>query len=274
MSHASGTERYRPDKRASRLEAWKLEESETCWYLWYRSSSETTQHIIGALPRAKAVRTLHHDPEWPYRIRLDFAPSDALTDFLRILENVLVIEREYQFSLDAAVALDFYSRQDAAGDVQYTDIGRLLRRIKGYEAVTRDDAESAGRQVIDLMEGVVSDHAWLSTATRIIPVPGHSVTEVATSVRIGAALAGSFGIPLTQVTTRSRDRKPAKHMPPSERKDLLDEFRIEESLAHRTVLVVDDVYHTGRTMAGVARAAKRAGADVVLGLAGARNFRR
>ncbi|MCP2256793.1 Phosphoribosyl transferase domain-containing protein [Streptoalloteichus tenebrarius] len=58
-----------------------------------------------------------------------------------------------------------------------------------------------------------------------------------------------------------------------ERSTLLDEFRVDERLDNQTVLVVDDIYHTGFTMAGVAKAARTAGAKTVLGLVAARNIR-
>ncbi|GHF05982.1 hypothetical protein GCM10017786_44420 [Amycolatopsis deserti] len=64
----------------------------------------------------------------------------------------------------------------------------------------------------------------------------------------------------------------AKKMPRTERSVLRWGSRINEDLQGETVLVVDDVYHTGETMAGVAAAAKNRGAKTVLGLAAARTL--
>ena len=59
----------------------------------------------------------------------------------------------------------------------------------------------------------------------------------------------------------------------SDRAALVDEYSIDQNLTGRAVLLVDDVYDTGSTMRGVARAARHAGASTVLGLAGARTLR-
>ncbi|WP_414937322.1 hypothetical protein [Amycolatopsis sp. cmx-11-51] len=47
---------------------------------------------------------------------------------------------------------------------------------------------------------------------------------------------------------------------------------VDEDLEGRTVLVLDEVHHTGWTMADVTHAAEQAGAATVLGLAAARNL--
>jgi predicted amidophosphoribosyltransferase len=116
-------------------------------------------------------------------------------------------------------------------------------------------------------------HEWFNEATRILAVPGHAQDKPSVSVMVGTLLAHELGIDLTTVTGRRPYRKPAKLMSPRERVALLNEFRVNENLQGRTVLVLDDVYHTGYTMAGVANAARQAGAATVLGLAAARNLR-
>lgn len=49
-----------------------------------------------------------------------------------------------------------------------------------------------------------------------------------------------------------------------------DAYVVTENLHGRTVLILDDLYESGATMAGVANAARRAGASTVLGLASTR----
>jgi predicted amidophosphoribosyltransferase len=127
-----------------------------------------------------------------------------------------------------------------------------------------------------ICSGVGSTHTvsgWFNEATRILPVPGHTRDKPSVSVMIGALLSRELGIPLTDIEAKSAYRKPAKDMKLHERRALLHEFRIDEDLEGRTVLVLDDVYHTGWTMAGVAHAAEQAGATTVLGLAAARNLK-
>lgn len=271
MADSSRSDRFIPDPRANRLQEWDLERKGPSWFLKYRSSPDTSRHIVGALPRAKSVPTLKYDAQWPYRIRFDFAPPGNLEDFLRLLEKAMVIAR-LPAVVDAAIALDLYQDFDTSGKRYYTSTGVLVRRVKGYERVGPADVDLAGQLLCDRLSEVVVEHLWLINATRILAVPGHDPDEVAASQRIGARLARELGIPLAGVTLRDGPRKPAKNMTPFERKALLNGFTVNENLDGETVLIVDDFYQTGNTLAGVSNAAKRAGAKTTLGLVAARNL--
>ncbi|KFU76083.1 Phosphoribosyl transferase domain-containing protein [Amycolatopsis lurida] len=267
--------RYRPDRRGKHLEDWWLEESDSARFLKYRGIPATADHVLGVLPRARKVGTLKHDAEWPYRIRMDFEPDRSLSDFMEFLKEVLVIQIKQQGFVDAAIALDFYRRpvEDGSSETVHTETGNLLRQVKDYTPTEQEEWNRAGQALCDSLSDVVVRHEWFNEATRILAVPGHTLAKRSVSVILGTLLSHEFGIPLTTVESKSGDRKPAKNMTPEERKALLHEFRVEEDLEGRTVLVLDDIYHTGYTMAGVANAAKRAGATTVLGLAAARNLR-
>jgi len=269
------TPRYRPDRRGKHLEAWRLAPSDSAWFLEYRGIPATTDHVLGVLPRAKSVGTLKHDAEWPYRIRMDFEPERSLHDFLDFLREVLVIQIEQQGYLDAAIALDFYRRpvEEGSSETVHTETGALIGKIKDYTPATEEEWNRAGQALCDSLSDVVVRHEWFNEATHILPVPGHTRAKRSVSGILGTLLSHELGISLTTVEAKSEDRKPAKNMTPEERKALLHEFVVKEDLEGRTVLVLDDVYHTGCTMAGVANAAKRAGATTVLGLAAARNLR-
>jgi hypothetical protein len=137
--------RYRPDRRANHLEAWRLERSGSSWFLEYRGIPATTDHVLGVLPRAKMVGTLRHDAEWPYRIRMDFNPDSSLNDFLVFLQEVLVINIKQEGFLNAAIALDFYMRPVEVGsdEVTHTATAELIRLIKGYESAGKDEVNRA-----------------------------------------------------------------------------------------------------------------------------------
>ena len=51
-------------------------------------------------------------------------------------------------------------------------------------------------------------------------------------------------------------------------------FSMDETASLQGVLIVDDLYHSGKTMGEVAAAAKRAGALSVHGIAGVRIMRK
>ncbi|OLZ57227.1 hypothetical protein BS329_00630 [Amycolatopsis coloradensis] len=207
---------------------------------------------------------------------MDFEPDSSLNEFMDFLREVLVINIEQKGHLDAAVALDFYQRsvREGSSELVHTETADLIRLIKGYAAARRAEVDHAGLRLCRSLSDVVVRHEWFNEATRILPVPGHARDKPSVSVMIGTLLSQELGIPLTTVESRSEGRKPAKKMTDRERAALLHEFRIDEDLEGRTVLVLDDIYHTGYTMAGVAYEAKRSGAKMVLGLAAARNIRR
>ncbi|MBC6447611.1 ComF family protein [Actinokineospora xionganensis] len=270
---------YTAHPRANRLDDWDLVPvSKQMWYLMLRGAPEIVNHVVGAWPRAKSINIHPHDqPQWTHRIRLDFAPHEELKEFLDLLRKILVLWVRGSSDLDGAVALDFYKKPSATDPTQLenTPTAELIRTIKGYRSCDNAEVMRAGRALCDDLYEVVMQHPWLNRADRILPVPGHSRSgPPSASVRLGAALHHDLGIPLTQIYTRHEHRTSAKDMKLlSERTALLGEFRIRENLEDKSVLIVDDIYHTGCTMAGVARAARHAGATTILGLVAARVIR-
>lgn len=247
------------------------------WFVEYRGVQETVDHVVGVLPRAERVGTLGPDTEWPYRIRLDFEPDKSLDDFLDFLQEVLVIRVEQEDFLNAAIALDFYKQPvtSKSGEVlEHTETANLVRAIKGDRPATKDEVNRAGQALCESLSNAVLRHEWFNEATRILPVPGHHRDKPSVGVMLGVLLAQEIGVPWTAVQCANAYRKPAKKMSDRERAALLHEFRVDDDLTGQTVLIVDDVYATGSTMAGVANAARQAGAATVLGLAVARNVRR
>jgi predicted amidophosphoribosyltransferase len=69
-------------------------------------------------------------------------------------------------------------------------------------------------------------------------------------------------------------RSPAKNLAPHERaKALRNQFSVTEDLTGRSVLIVDDVYRSGVSIAETARAAHAAGAETVQALCAVRTLR-
>jgi phosphoribosylpyrophosphate synthetase len=255
-----------PHRRTDRLEEWKLEPSGSSWFLRYRGSPGVTDHVLGALPRAKALADSRTDARLPHRVRMDFAPPDGLEDFLRLLGEVVLIPPGPPGGPDGAVALDRYARpvREGSSETARTEHGGLLHLVR--HGGPRAEVDRAGRRLCAELAEVVLRHEWFVRATRLLPVPGHDPDRPAASALLGIGLAQELGLDLTPVATRARPRKPARQLTPRERGDLLNAFRVDEDLGGRTVLVVDDSHRTGHTMAGVANAARRAGAAAVLGL--------
>ncbi|QFZ17476.1 phosphoribosyltransferase [Saccharothrix syringae] len=248
------------------LADWKLEPSGSSWLLRFRCPPEVADHVFGALPDAEPLRNRGTDPRWPYRLRLDSAPPADLADFLALLGEVLVVPVNHE-ALDAVLALDHRMQLDGSAR---TDRAEQLHLVKhgGVPA----EVDRAGQELVAALAEAVIRHEWYVRATRVLPVPGHEPPRPAASVLLGLALAQDLGLGLTPVTGPAR--KPARLMTARERVDLLSAFRVDEDLTGRTVLVVDDAYQSGYTMAGVANAARRAGATTVLGLTAVWHTRR
>ncbi|HEY3709484.1 MAG TPA: phosphoribosyltransferase [Amycolatopsis sp.] len=265
---------YQADSRANRLEDYEFEQSSTTWFLNLRGSEEATRHIVGALPRAKVARPAAGDRRWPQRIRLDFEPPSNLTELLELLKTVYVIEIKYQDSLNAALALDFYRESADGTGPQPTETGEWVRRVKRYDEhhdLPQPEVDAAGKRLCEALVDAIAQHDWFLGADRVLLVPGHEPGPSA-GFLLGANVAGQLGRPPVEVEPVVVSRKSAKQMTTKERAGLLGGYRIRADLTGETVLIVDDLYQTGSTMTGVARAARRAGATTVLGIAATRTL--
>ncbi|WP_143086208.1 phosphoribosyltransferase [Amycolatopsis saalfeldensis] len=265
---------YQADSRANRLEDYELEKSSTTWFLNLRGSEEATRHIVGALPRAKVARPAAGERQWPQRIRLDFEPPPSLTELLELLKTVYVIEIKYPDSLNAALALDFYQDSADGAGPQPTETGEWIRRVKRYgeyHDLPQPEVDAAGKQLCEALFDTIAQHDWFAGADRVLLVPGH-VPGPSAGFMLGVNVAEQIGRPRVEVEPVTAGRKSAKQMTTKERAGLLAGYRIREDLTGETVLIVDDLYQTGSTMTGIARAARRAGATTVLGLAATRTL--
>lgn len=276
MSSASPVTPYKSDRRGNRLDAWEFERVGHEWFVLLRGSQEIAMHVVAGCQGAQLVeRRRHHSPYWSHRVHLPGPPDAGLRDFLDLLRRLLVLC--VRDGIDGAVALDFYSRPGKADQrqLEYTESGTLIRTIKSYASSSPAQIRAAGRELCQMLADVVTTHPWLRSAVAILPVPGHDprVASPSAGVRIGHTLRRMLDLRLTTVDTRTEFRLSAKNMTSAERAALLDEFVVVDDLSGCTVLVVDDVYHTGHTMAGVARAARTAGAVTVLGIVPVRVMR-
>jgi hypothetical protein len=267
---------YKPDRRGNRLQDWRFETLGQRWLLLLRGADDIAKHVVAGCPGTRRVNLQwRHREYWTHRFLLAEPPTSDLEEFLKLLEKTLVLC--VRDGIDGALALDFYSRpcESDSEQLEYTETGNLVRRIKSYGYVEPVDLTAAGVALSTSLKEVVAKHPWLRSATRLLPVPGHDSRAKQTSggVRIGHTLSRMLGLDLIKVGTRHEFRLAAKSMTSEQRASLIDEFIIEDDLTGDTVLIVDDVYHTGWTMAGVAKAARQAGALTVLGIVPARNLR-
>jgi predicted amidophosphoribosyltransferase len=106
----------------------------------------------------------------------------------------------------------------------------------------------------------------------VVSVPGHTSTRPGNGELIAALTAQRAELPFIRTTALHDERPEAKNM--TEAFDLTDEFAVPIRLGHSEIIIVDDTFHTGSTMAAVAVAARRSGATTVYGLVCARTMKK
>lgn len=263
---------FAADDRGNFLHRWSIQRSGTAWFVLLRATDLVADHVIKGVPDACACEP-GRNSTWTHRISLEHRPDDAIERFLDRLQRTLVFRPRP--GIDGVVALDHYTRATADGPGwEYTRAAAMLRTIKYHAStVPREEVRAVGQTLSLELANIAREHPWLASATRILPVPGHRrIGPPSTSVRIAQTFAAELHLPVTPVATLHEFRRSAKDMGRDERAALLNEFVIDHDLRGRPVLIVDDVYQTGCTMAGVARAARKAGAATVLGIVAARAF--
>jgi hypothetical protein len=264
---------YRADLRANRLEDWSYDATDHPGHLLIRGSADIARHLARGWPRLGSAKPILGQSHWTYGLRVDFQWDPELEDFLNLLKKAHVLRVSPTGSVSGAMVLDFYKRVSTAdeGRLVHSTIGRLVSHAKGYEP---GDMEGSRQILSGHLRDVAAKHLWFRRATRVLPVPGHKgASNSELSHRIAETLRDNLGLEIVRVDLRDGPREPAKNMTPYRRAALKNGFLVYGDLLDETVLVVDDLYHTGSSMGGVANAARRAGATTVLGLAAARVFR-
>lgn len=267
MVASSPSNRFVSDQRGNHLADWRIRREGPVWSLLLRGSQATLGHVIACWPRAKPVGLRPENrPYWTHRLRLDFPPSPELENSLRLLQNVLILPIA-DVIIDGAIALDFY-KQPSQEQHEYTDIGRIVYMLK-YQRLASDETRSLGRTLCAALCDAVNGHPRFRDVTRLAPVPGHTSPL---SIRIGSTLHRDLDIPITRVHRRGNAPRPVKDMTQRERIEQFNDFAIHEDLTGQRVLIVDDLYRTGRTLVEVAQVAHTAGAERVFGLFAARTL--
>ncbi len=154
------------------------------------------------------------------------------------------------------------------GQWPYTDVGLLLFRAK-YRSVSR-----AGTALGELMTDHVARHPGLRRAEAVVSVPQSSGTSrrVDWPATWAAEIASVLGVPRGTLW-RGRTVAPQKDLKSDEERRENQAGSMRAVHLPERVLIVDDLYMTGRTMAEAARAARAAGASVVMGLCAAKTLK-
>lgn len=130
-----------------------------------------------------------------------------------------------------------------------------------------------GLQLAAELSDVIRRHPTYNAADAIVLVPGSTPRRF--GERLASAVSKNTGKPLLRTKAVHAERLEAKNAEIAGSADLASKFTIEGGdVEGRSVVIVDDVYKTGRTMRAVAKVARAAGATEVYGLVGARTMRK
>lgn len=228
------------------------------------------ESVIGSTRCSRLEMPAHLKGRFTHRLHVDGPIPPAVREFLELLQEVLTLE--VRGPLECAIALDFYKDPTSDPDPMRwanTTAGRMVNAGKYSGDVT------ARNQLIDALADVVRRHPLYRRADMIATVPGHRADVVSFGERIANGVAARVSKPVVLTASAHAMRPAAKQAdeqgwPPP---DLSDEFTLGPEVHGRVLLIVDDVYKSGRTMRAVAKAARDAGAVAVVGLVGARTLR-
>lgn len=260
------------DSRANRLADYWLAVNRTTGqhYVYLRGTGQMARQVmlaygesecrVGPVPADKAQQFTH-------RVAVPRAASNADRDMLELLMEILTVE--CIAPVDAALALDWHTIPDPEVDSMHwekTEIGHLVRRAKYGEN------NEFGRELAARMIEVIERHPAYAAADAIVTVPSHNAGGRRFSERLANTIAKGIKKPIVWTEAAHPQRAAAKD---GLGVDLSDEFTVPATgVSGKRVIVIDDLYMSGRTMRAVARAAKDSGAALILGLTATRTLKR
>jgi hypothetical protein len=271
-----GLPAFWPDSRGNRLKSWETVNVRDSDHirLYLCGPEEVADQVMAMLqPLRPRLIELRDDQRrtWSHRIHLEGPLVHDYRAAVEILTTALTIVRRPP--IDIALALDFYKDpvrgEDGATIWRDTPAGSMVHQAKYW------GNDKAAADLASGLVTVIGQHRLYSAADFIVAVPGHDRSKVSFGERLAADVAQRVDMPLVKPTVASAVRPQRKAQDEQEEPMHLEgEFRFGAEVVGRVLLVVDDVYRSGDTMAAIASAAKTAGAAAVFGLVGAKTLRK
>ncbi|MBV9163282.1 MAG: hypothetical protein JO309_12375 [Pseudonocardiales bacterium] len=269
---------FRSDSRANRLESWTtMNDSSAGHFLLLRTADAVVVQLLKLAPDY-APRQLPPNPRmtWTHVFWSPGALRPDVAELLAVLGTTLTLF--CPATLDFVLALDWYKQPvDGIASTSWpnTETGELVHLGKHRYKIDGDRQTRVGRLLMQKVAAVIQAHPLLRKADVVLDVPGHDTERVSFGSRMAATVARDFEVTRIRVKARDRFRPEAKSLDPSQRAEVLaGQFSIADDLQSQTVLIVDDVFHSGYSMGEAARAAREAGANQVFGICAVRTRRR
>jgi len=214
---------------------------------------------------------------WTHALRSARAtPRPEITSLLELLKSVVTLPTPN--NTEFALALDWYKVPEEGVDPfawPNTEIADLISRGKYMYKNNAEQQGRCGRALVDKLCAAIEVHPILRSIEAVIDVPGHDRSRVSFGSRVANTVAISRGAQFIRTQAKSSFRPAAKSLSASQRDEYLgNEFVVSNEVSGKTILIVDDVFRSGTSMASVATAAVAARASAVYGLCGVRTMRR
>ncbi|BDH59751.1 hypothetical protein [Tsukamurella sp. PLM1] len=195
------------------------------------------------------------------------ALPDGVGELVSLLGSGLCLPAPAPF--DLVLALDRYKTVDdelPPSQWKNTDVGELVYRAKYY--VFSPGAQRRARKALAArLADAIGKHPAYRDAPYLLSVPGSAGDGNSTGELLARLVAESTSKQLIETIGPARAQRKAD---PS--LDVSGMFS-SPTMLDGACVIIDDVWHTGGTCTEVAHVAKRAGADAVYGLVGARTMR-
>jgi hypothetical protein len=278
MSDSAPTVPFFSDPRGNRLERWIARSIATGHELWLRGPDQVARQVTAADPEYRPYSPdATAGPVWTHAFaspRARMLPEVA--SLLNLLSQILTLPEPP--NVDSALCVDWYKILVAGVDSYQwpnTHIGELVSSGKYRFRYQSSMQNQVGWALTDILCDVINRDALLQRANVILDVPGHdSKRFVSFGSRLAEAVAYRRSIPMIRVSSKSEFRPAAKNLSSAEKTSTLkDEFSVSPCASGRSVLIIDDVFQSGSSMAAVAKAARATGVVSVQGLCCARTIK-
>ena len=155
-------------------------------------------------------------------------------------------------------ALGFHSRI-SGGDWSRSDVGDLTYRLK-YESDT-SVLPALVQQALDLLHA----HPEMNHADFVIPVPSSTERKINPVYLFCEALAGKIDLSMQKLVTKTRQTQPQKEMKTlaQKRANVANAFSLRGDVIGKSILLVDDLFDSGATLAEITRLLLKHGASFV-----------
>jgi hypothetical protein len=208
--------------------------------------------------------------EYTHRFVAPNGVPKRVLDLVDLLEKDLMPLRGIP-TLDFAVVLDWYKVVEEETEPmswKNTEAGALVSQMKYWKTNPRLQ-EKAGRALADRMADVIVRHPILAEIPTIVTMPGSKADGASFGERLARGIAQRTEKNLVGTIAINGEREQRKAEGVA---DLDGEFRMPHALLG-AVLIIDDVICRGVSMKAVGRAARFAGSDFVVGLAGVKTMK-